>query len=295
MALLRGVVGFFTFFAAFVLKRNHEPAWMFGAGARVRARSGQFVGTLLAPFVRKKVREEWMLAAALLVPGGAVGVSRARSYGRVSLIVAAAAVAISDRVRTASRSTASCNATAPRRRTGAPSPGSRRGSRSCGCAVRCSPSSSGRRPRGHLLRLDRAAVRRPVVRGTGPPLECRTRKMPRRRSPSRSRTFGVPLEIRPVGPDEVGALLLADQRGFGGAPASPEHSRSWTEAELDRTRVAFEGDEIVGVSRNYTFELTRAGWRVRSGGCGVVGCGDADPPAARRFDSDDQRVARRCT
>ena len=27
MALLRGVVGFFTFFAAFALKRSGEPAW----------------------------------------------------------------------------------------------------------------------------------------------------------------------------------------------------------------------------------------------------------------------------
>jgi predicted acetyltransferase len=35
--------------------------------------------------------------------------------------------------------------------------------------------------------------------------------------------------------------------------------RSWTEAELDRTRCAFDGDEIVGVSRNYTFELVVPG------------------------------------
>ena len=30
MGLLRGVVGFFTFFAAFALKKQHEPAWVFG-------------------------------------------------------------------------------------------------------------------------------------------------------------------------------------------------------------------------------------------------------------------------
>ena len=30
MGLLRGAVGFFTFFAAFVLKTQHEPAWIYG-------------------------------------------------------------------------------------------------------------------------------------------------------------------------------------------------------------------------------------------------------------------------
>ena len=42
MGLLRGVVGFFTFFAAFALKRAHEPAWVFGLvliGERGRQRS----------------------------------------------------------------------------------------------------------------------------------------------------------------------------------------------------------------------------------------------------------------
>jgi predicted acetyltransferase len=69
----------------------------------------------------------------------------------------------------------------------------------------------------------------------------------------------VPYEIRAIRPDELDRLLLADQRGFGGSPASPDASRSWAEAELDRTRVAFEDDEIVGVSRNYSFELTVPG------------------------------------
>jgi predicted acetyltransferase len=69
----------------------------------------------------------------------------------------------------------------------------------------------------------------------------------------------VPYEIRAIRPDELDRLLLADQRGFGGSPQSPDAPRSWAEAELDRTRVAFEDDEIVGVSRNYTFELTVPG------------------------------------
>jgi predicted acetyltransferase len=69
----------------------------------------------------------------------------------------------------------------------------------------------------------------------------------------------VPLEIRPVRRDELDALLLADQRGFGGRPPRPDAASSWTEGELDRTRVAFDGDEIVGISRNYSFELTMPG------------------------------------
>jgi predicted acetyltransferase len=69
----------------------------------------------------------------------------------------------------------------------------------------------------------------------------------------------VDIEIRAIGPDEVDALVEADQRGFGGVPEKSDASRSWTEGELDRTRIAFEGDEMVGVSRNYSFELTVPG------------------------------------
>jgi predicted MFS family arabinose efflux permease len=93
MALLRGVVGFVTFFAAFLLTRQHEPAWMFGL-LLVFGALGQFVGTILAPLVRKKVREEWLLAGALLAPALPL-VYAARSYGRLALVCAAAAVAIS--------------------------------------------------------------------------------------------------------------------------------------------------------------------------------------------------------
>jgi len=69
----------------------------------------------------------------------------------------------------------------------------------------------------------------------------------------------MPIEIRPIEGDEVDALLVADQRGFGGAPLRPDSSRSWAEGELDRTRVAFEDGRIVGVSRTYSFELTMPG------------------------------------
>ncbi len=66
-------------------------------------------------------------------------------------------------------------------------------------------------------------------------------------------------EIRAVEPDELDDLLVADQRGFGGAPLRPGASRTWAAAELDRTRVAFESGHIVGASRTYSFELTMPG------------------------------------
>jgi MFS family permease len=93
MGLLRGIVGFFTFFAAFELKKSHEPAWMFGV-VLVGSAAGNGLGTIVAPLLRKKVREEWMLAGALIAPALPL-VYAARSYGRPALVAAAAAVATS--------------------------------------------------------------------------------------------------------------------------------------------------------------------------------------------------------
>jgi MFS family permease len=91
MGLLRAVVGFFTFFAAFALKRSHEPAWAFGL-VLVASAIGNGVGTLIAPVLRKHFREEWMLAGALLFPALPL-VFAARDYSRASLVFAAATVA----------------------------------------------------------------------------------------------------------------------------------------------------------------------------------------------------------
>jgi predicted acetyltransferase len=69
----------------------------------------------------------------------------------------------------------------------------------------------------------------------------------------------MPLEIRAVTADELDRLLLVDQRGFGMPPAPAEMPRTWAEGELERTRVAFDGGELVGGSRSYSFELTMPG------------------------------------
>jgi hypothetical protein len=92
MALLRGVVGFLTFFAAFVLKRAHEPAWMYGALLAVSA-LGNGTGTLIAPQLRKRVREESILVGALLLPG-VLMIFLARSYGRTALLASGFLVAL---------------------------------------------------------------------------------------------------------------------------------------------------------------------------------------------------------
>ena len=69
----------------------------------------------------------------------------------------------------------------------------------------------------------------------------------------------MPIEIRALAPDDLGELLLADKRGFGHRGAPDDASPAWTTGELDRTRIAYEGGTIVGISRTYSFELTLPG------------------------------------
>jgi predicted acetyltransferase len=69
----------------------------------------------------------------------------------------------------------------------------------------------------------------------------------------------MPFEIRAIGADELDDMLFADKLGFGHEGMAPEISKSWALGELDRTRVAFESGRMVGVSRNYSFELTMPG------------------------------------
>jgi hypothetical protein len=84
MGLLRGVVGFVTFFAAFVLKRAHEPAWVYGALLATSA-LGNGAGTLIAPQLRKRIREESILIGSMVVPGVFL-IFLARSYNRTALL-----------------------------------------------------------------------------------------------------------------------------------------------------------------------------------------------------------------
>jgi predicted acetyltransferase len=67
------------------------------------------------------------------------------------------------------------------------------------------------------------------------------------------------IEYRPVTTDEFDRLLEVDRTGFGQRPRKPDSPDSWARGEMERTRCAFEHGELVGASRNYSFELTLPG------------------------------------
>jgi hypothetical protein len=92
MTVIRAAVGFITFLLAFALRRDGEPAWVYGA-VIVASMAGNLAGAFVAPPLRKKIREEWILTAAALVPA-VVLLLAARSIGRNAILVAAFAVAI---------------------------------------------------------------------------------------------------------------------------------------------------------------------------------------------------------
>jgi predicted acetyltransferase len=69
----------------------------------------------------------------------------------------------------------------------------------------------------------------------------------------------MPIEVRAITEAELPAMLDVDARGFGARPRTPDRPDSWVRAELDRTRCAFEGTEMLGCTRAYSFELTMPG------------------------------------
>jgi predicted acetyltransferase len=71
---------------------------------------------------------------------------------------------------------------------------------------------------------------------------------------------GFDFELRPVTPEEVPAFTRVDLTAFGERPPEPARlDLDWTSLELDRTLAAFEGDDIVGTGRLFSFELTMPG------------------------------------
>ncbi len=96
MGLLRGAVGFLTFFIAFGLRDNDEAAWVFGL-VLVVSGIGGFLGNLIAPQLRKITREEVILAGALVLPAvGCLFAARSASITMTTfgaLMIAAGAAA----------------------------------------------------------------------------------------------------------------------------------------------------------------------------------------------------------
>ena len=92
MAVLRAAVGFLTFLAAFELKRTHAKPWLFGVVIGAGALGG-FLGAVIAPRLRRAVREEAILIGALLMPAVVV-LFGARAFGHTAIGVVACAVSV---------------------------------------------------------------------------------------------------------------------------------------------------------------------------------------------------------
>ncbi|MGH2782731.1 MAG: MFS transporter [Thermoleophilaceae bacterium] len=87
--LLRGAVGFYTFFVAFALKDS-----VFSLGvALVAGGIGGFLGVVIAPLLRRYMREEIILVSGLLAPA-LVGLFASRSASTAAFAVTALLVAV---------------------------------------------------------------------------------------------------------------------------------------------------------------------------------------------------------
>ena len=68
--------------------------------------------------------------------------------------------------------------------------------------------------------------------------------------------------LRPVTRDELPEFTHVDLTAFGERTDPARLELDWTSLELDRTLAAFDGDEIVGTGRLFSFELTMPGGRL---------------------------------
>ena len=92
--VVRAAVGFFVFGLAFALRRESEPAWMYGAAVAAYG-VGTFGGSAIAPLLRRRYGEDRITAGALVALAvvaafGALGASRALVL-LVSVVLGAAA------------------------------------------------------------------------------------------------------------------------------------------------------------------------------------------------------------
>jgi MFS family permease len=66
MSVIRGAVGFLTFFLAFALRHLHAATWWFGFVLLTSA-IGSLLGSLLVPVLRKYVTEQQMILYSLML------------------------------------------------------------------------------------------------------------------------------------------------------------------------------------------------------------------------------------
>ena len=70
MGMLRLMVGFMTFLVAFGFRRQHAPAWWYGV-VLASSIGGNLIGAAIAPWLRSRLREEWILLSTVLGVAGA--------------------------------------------------------------------------------------------------------------------------------------------------------------------------------------------------------------------------------
>ncbi len=82
------------------------------------------------------------------------------------------------------------------------------------------------------------------------------------------------VEVRPIRPDEFEEFVRVDAIAFQfeRKPTDPPRPDTWARGELERAFGAFVDGSMVGIGRNYSFELTvPGGRRVRSGAVSWIG------------------------
>jgi predicted acetyltransferase len=82
------------------------------------------------------------------------------------------------------------------------------------------------------------------------------------------------IEVRVIRADEFDAFYRLDQRAFQYVPekSDPPRPDTWARGELDRAFAAYDGEEMVGIGRNYTFDLTvPGGARIPAGAVSWIG------------------------
>jgi predicted acetyltransferase len=69
------------------------------------------------------------------------------------------------------------------------------------------------------------------------------------------------LDVRVIDPEEFDTFRRVDERGFQHEPRKADDQRpeTWARGELDRAFGAFSGGEMVGIGRNYSFDVTVPG------------------------------------